>query len=292
MSTEVTFTQRVESIKDCVPSRFHLHEGYLQNALEFETRAELDSFILRVEKGGSGSKIDNTWVDNPDPYNVGIDLRTLSTDNTISLHYFLWGRKAIPANLVDPSKDVLCQSGRWFAIGKHNADSKLIKLSDQVEVIQYVVGVHKALDEYKVIKQRRQEQWKYWATGDSRGNDFQLCDLPILAHYFRDLWATPFEYEIESDGILTAKTLEGIKKEIVELLVCSFVIAPTEDQSFICRHSKRRMTAAVAEDTNVDERWIDSRRRVQMMVQMTTRMTTTTTMKLYYPLKRMDPRLI
>ena len=98
MSTEVTFTQRIESIKDCVLSRFHLHEGYLQNALEFETRAELDSFILRVEKGGSGSKIDNTWVDNPDPYNVGIDLRTLSTDNAISLHYLLWGNKAIPAN--------------------------------------------------------------------------------------------------------------------------------------------------------------------------------------------------
>ena len=69
------------------------------------------------------------------------------------------GEQSYPSKLlVDPSKDVLCQSGRWFVIGKHNADSKLIKLSDQVEVIQYVVGVHKALDGYKVIKQRRQEQ--------------------------------------------------------------------------------------------------------------------------------------
>ena len=47
-----TFLQQAESAAEANASRYHLHEGYFANILEFEQRHELGYFILRLQKGG------------------------------------------------------------------------------------------------------------------------------------------------------------------------------------------------------------------------------------------------
>ena len=246
MSTTVTFTDRLDSLKDCNPLKWYLHEGYLANALKFGSRINFDSFILRVENGGSGSKRDGTWLANSAPYNAPIDL-TLSVDNDIHLHYILYGNKAVPASLAQPPKDVLYQSGRWFQVGKFDSELKPISFSTQVEIIQYVTGDHKVLAQYKVMKERRQELWKYWATGDERGREFRLLDLPFIAVWFKDVWKTPIEYASPTQDVLSDKTLDGVQKEIIEMLVCSFVIPPT--------HLIVQSSVVVASQVRSQESW-------------------------------------
>ena len=74
------------------PSRFYLHEGYFSNILELE-RDELDCFIDRMEKGGTGAKSKGTWVPNPSPYNREYELRDTSVVNSVGFYYAFSGAK-------------------------------------------------------------------------------------------------------------------------------------------------------------------------------------------------------
>ena len=104
-----TFAQRVGSIAECAssPSQWHLHEGYVQEILEFDSRSSLDNFLHCLERGGSGSKSEGTWVANPQPYNVGIDLRDKTVDNKLGLHVEATGRCGNRASIAQPSEAVL-----------------------------------------------------------------------------------------------------------------------------------------------------------------------------------------
>ena len=213
-----TFIQCAESIIEACPTRFHLHEGYFSQILEFEEQKHLNNFILRIENGGSGSKQDGTWKSNPSPLNVAINLKDNSTDNVFGLHYDVRGKKSKPNGAVGPSPNVLNQKGRWFCMGKFNQSSNLVSLVRQIELIRYAIGTHRVLDRYPVIKARRLELWKHFVTGDHKGKDYGLIDLPVLVEHFPAFFETPIEWESESDGALSERSVSGLRIELRHLL--------------------------------------------------------------------------
>ena len=122
------FLQRADSLVEAQSARYHLHEGYFAHILELKERKDLDSFLLRLEKGGHGSKSDDTWEANPAPYNEPLKLRVKSSDNKVNFYYELKGNVSKPTSISSPSPDILNEKGRWFAIGNPNCSSNGIHL--------------------------------------------------------------------------------------------------------------------------------------------------------------------
>ena len=131
-------------------SRYHLHEGYFAHILELEHRKDLDSFLLRLENGGHGSKSDITWQANPAPYDIPIRLQDKSTVNKVNFYYEFKGNRRKRASLSDPSQDTINERGRWFAIGNPSGSSGNISVQRQIDLVRYVIGTHQGLRTYPV----------------------------------------------------------------------------------------------------------------------------------------------
>ena len=62
----VTVSQIVKSIQRLRPFKWLLHINKMSDGLEFTTKA--NGFIRYTELGGVGSKIDDYWMSNPEPF--------------------------------------------------------------------------------------------------------------------------------------------------------------------------------------------------------------------------------
>ena len=51
-------------------------------------------------------------------------------------------------------------------------------------------------------------------TGDHKGKDCGLIDLPIIVDCFPAFFATPTEWENESDGVLSERLVGGLRIEL------------------------------------------------------------------------------
>ena len=83
---DVSFLQVANAVTNLEPSNHWIHESTLAKRLEISID-DLEGWVKSVREGGSGAVSDNTFVANPAPYNVKIDLSDLSADNSLNLHY-------------------------------------------------------------------------------------------------------------------------------------------------------------------------------------------------------------
>jgi len=83
---DVSFLQVANAVTNLEPSNHWIHESTLTKRLEISID-DLEGWVKSVREGGSGAVSDNTFVANPAPYNVKIDLSDLSADNSLNLHY-------------------------------------------------------------------------------------------------------------------------------------------------------------------------------------------------------------
>ena len=73
--------------------------------LEFDKGDELDVFLGRLRKGGTGgNKQSKDWTNNPEPYNLIIDDRVIFQDNPIRLHSERNGRKKSSGYFAEPQR--------------------------------------------------------------------------------------------------------------------------------------------------------------------------------------------
>ena len=89
-----------ESLQKLPPSKWHWDIRHLAETLKV-TVEELQSFIKRIESGGSGKKSDDSWEPNPAPYQTPIKLTENQNDNILNLHYIASGNKVSLANSVN-----------------------------------------------------------------------------------------------------------------------------------------------------------------------------------------------
>ena len=118
MSSETSFQQRMLSIAHHEPSPYYIHESALFRMLELNNGEDFATFLDRVAKGGTGgNRREDGWVDNPEPYNIAIDVQDLSNDNLIHLHSKKYGAKNERGLFETPAPTVANDGAIYYTFG-------------------------------------------------------------------------------------------------------------------------------------------------------------------------------
>ena len=141
-----TLIEIANAIKNLNDSKWHCHIQYFVSKIGISPEVA-DSFIRQIEKGGRGVRSNGTWHANPSPYENPIDL-TSPNDNILGLRYSIVGdgaRSVHETTFAEPSPIVASYPGTYFQIGKLSKQKKLITVSIQREIVQYIIGTHREL---------------------------------------------------------------------------------------------------------------------------------------------------
>jgi len=170
----VSFLQVAKAVTNLEPSTHWIHESTLAKRLGIRIE-ELQGWVKCVREGGSGAVSNNTFVANPAPYNIKIDLSDLSANNTLNPHY------------QDTKSLALFCPARYYFIGTSES-CRSTSLKTEIDIARYVVGEHKDLrsNAYKLISDRRKRLWRQWMNGDKEGDHYTKNDLPVLASVFAE----------------------------------------------------------------------------------------------------------
>ena len=178
----VSFLQVAKAVTNLEPSTHWIHESTLAKQLGIRIE-ELQGWVKCVREGGSGAVSNNTFLANPAPHNVKIDLSDLLADNTLNLHY--QDTKSNTPKTIGIL--VLFRPARYYFIGTSES-CRSTSLKTEIDIARYVVGEHKELknNAYKLIGDRRKRLWRQWMNGDKEGDDYTKNDLPVLASVFAE----------------------------------------------------------------------------------------------------------
>ena len=139
---------------------------------------ELNTFVKSIEDGGTGVQYKNTFVPNPEPFDIKINLTSFN-NNPLSLHYIKHEKKCVKKDdlveLVEPSVRTLDQPAKYYQTGRMRGARP--SLDDQLNIIRWCIGTHKTLlTHYKDIAERRSKLVHLWVAGDPKGNMYvKLC---------------------------------------------------------------------------------------------------------------------
>mmetsp|Transcript_18492 Transcript_18492/g.44515 ORF Transcript_18492/g.44515 Transcript_18492/m.44515 type:complete len:185 (-) Transcript_18492:17-571(-) len=118
-------------------------------------------------------------------------------DNILGLRYSIVGdgaRSVHEITFAEPSPIVVGHPGTYFQIGKLSKQKKLITVSIQREIVQYIIGTHRELlKHYPKTAESRQETWRSWIDDGASANHYQQIHLPYIVTYFKDVWDTKFK---------------------------------------------------------------------------------------------------
>ena len=210
-----------------------LEEGDSYSAVD-----ELNGFVSSIENGGVGVRSRGTYVSNPAPFDIKINLSEF-VSNRLRCNYIQFtGDKSLKRDniyeLTEPSPRALVQPAKYYHTGKVNGCPSL---DDQLNIARFCMGTHKTLlNHYPKIGERRRELVELWVAGDSRGNAYDKLDLPILATAFNEHWDV---YVCPEGSNLTPTVLAKVKEEIIALLVASYVVPPPNGYGTVARRSER-----------------------------------------------------
>ena len=231
-----SFAATIESIQRQKASKWLLHCNHLAALLSM-TVDELNEFFLRIRNGGTGVRRDGTWTVNPAPFDGKLDLTT-NEENLLNLHVVDSGCKhSEGSSFESPSPEVIERSCRYVRVGR-SIKRATITVKLQREIARYVIGTHRTLQEYfPAIADRRTKTWRLWADGDVAGDVFHKLDLPYIASYFGSIWDAPVPQGVAPKDI-SPTVLDLVKHEIIELLVCMFVLPTSNLDSTMIRRSR------------------------------------------------------
>ena len=238
-----TLIEIANAIKNLNDSKWHCHIQYFISKIGISPEVA-DSFIRQIEKGGTGVRRNGTWQANPSPYENPIDL-TSPNDNILGLRYSIVGAKSVrEIAFAEPSPLVVGYPGRYFQIGKRSKQKRLITVSIQREIVQYIIGTHRELlKRYPKTAESRQETWRSWIDDGASANHYQQIHLPYIVTHFKDVWDTKFEKGVP----LTPSILDKVKSEIVEMLVRMYIIQESKLEEYTRRRSVCNRSAIDAE---------------------------------------------
>ena len=135
-----TLIEIANAIKNLNDSKWHCHIQYFASKIDISPEVA-DSFIRQIENGGRGARSDGTWQANPSPYENPINL-TSPNDNILDLRYSIVGDTGkSEISFAEPSSVVVGYPGTYFQIGKLSKQKKLITVSIQREIVQYIIGL-------------------------------------------------------------------------------------------------------------------------------------------------------
>ena len=105
---------------------------------------------------------------------------------------------------------------KFYSFGKIKADSDVVKLSDQMSMIQHVKGEARYLSDKEMRCQR--EGWTGCIIDKDTSGDYYDKEFPKIITKFADLW----EEEIDLlDGNVSPNDKESVREEIKLALWCS-----------------------------------------------------------------------
>ena len=144
----------------------------------------------------------------------------------------------------------------FYQVGRRDTHDKRINLNMQKEVIRMVTGSHSTLNQFGGgYKMRRQQIWKEWINGSNPALSslYDIDHLPWIALYYKNLWDVSITTDNPKE--IPSAVLALVKKEIVELFVCMFVILSTSLEQFtVLRRSQRNSTDMEIEPVNARKR--------------------------------------
>ena len=142
MPTLIELAERTQAL---VPSKWRCDVHHFAESLDISVE-EANGFFKSIEEGGTGSKSDGSWQDNPAPLNVKVNLRKQYEDNVFNLHCADMGSKSAPRlDLSEPSVAAVEQGGRYIRLGRVSSWNKNITVKVQREIVKYVIGTHQGL---------------------------------------------------------------------------------------------------------------------------------------------------
>ena len=134
---------------------------------------------------------------------------------------------------------------------------KNVTVKFQQAIVKYVTGTHQTLLQfYKKEGEQRRRTWRMWVKGEASGDIFHKEDLPVIAHYFWEVWDAPIP---EGTAIkdITPTVLDLVKREIVELLVRMHMIPADRLDCMMVRRSRRHVLVRNVERAEdiVPDKW-------------------------------------
>ena len=227
-----------ESIQRQAASKWLWDSHHLAARLRISTE-ELNEFIARIQSGGSGVKKDGTWLANPAPYDLKIDL-TKHEDNSLNLHLVDLGKKHLcGSEFPEPTPAIVESTCKYFRLGNMRSINKHVTAKVQREIARYMMGTHQTLvQHWPVDGERRRRTWRLWVAGETGGDLFHKVDLPVIASFFWNVWDAPVSARTDPKDI-TPTVLDLVKREIVELLVRMYVVPANTLDCIMVRRSRR-----------------------------------------------------
>ena len=222
-------------------TKYNHHIAFVAKQLKFDSVGEFVLFLDRLKKGGTGTKQDGTFKPNPSPYSCKIDLA--DEHNIIQFRVVKKGRKEGTAEkrppITGPTPDVTLQVQQYCIYGNRPSSVKLVPLDKQLEIIQVVTGIGGINTKYRdTVVQRRKEGWAPCIRGGQK-NRYYYLDLPHIAFHYASLLGLDIQIDWTNEKDVPTKVLDKLRKELVILLECSYVMAPTREVSIIRRSSSR-----------------------------------------------------
>ena len=114
-------------------------ETHVYKMLGLDSVDQLNEFVLQCGRGYSG--VGGSKIVNQEPFSVSIDLQT--PGNILGIHWSRFGRKS-------DSRDP-----KYYAFEYDNAAA--VSFKQQQEILQWVQGTHRQLQQWPEMKQRRIE---------------------------------------------------------------------------------------------------------------------------------------
>ena len=115
----------------------------------------------------------------------------------------------------------------------------------QRKIIRWIIGTHQTLKSGQLIAvgKDRQSIWKAWAMGDAEGRIYQTRHLPWIVSKYASFWGIEVDARISPMDV-SPSVLEHCRREIVQLLVASFILPPSALECVAVRRSNRHELAA------------------------------------------------
>jgi hypothetical protein len=261
-----TFLELVAAVQLLDQSKWFWDIHHLAECLEI-TVEEAYGFFKAIEKGGTGIKSDDTWVPNPAPYNVKINLAK-PEDNALNLYCVDNGDKnGSGVVFSEPSLDILSQGSRYVRPGKASRQNRDVTVKLQREVIKYVIGTHQTLLQYyPAVAKFRQDNWRNWIEGGANAAAFQTGHLRWIVVEFWNLWDAPVARGTRAEDV-SPTILTLVKAEIIDLMVRMYCLPKSFLESTMLRRSRRnQMSMSSDGESDVELVAAPSRKRARVSV--------------------------
>ena len=184
-------------------SKWHYHPDVISRMLQFRNVELFYEYTSYLEKGGTGSKMKvqggSTFVNNI--YRRKLKLK--GEDNILHLNYETYGGDRV----------------KFYSFGRYEAGSNVVKLADQMLMIQHVKGVAGQLSDEQ--KRRRSEGWMACIVDEQTSGAYYDEELPKIITKFIHLWEDEIDYLDVLNGNVSSQDKGTVREQIQCALQCS-----------------------------------------------------------------------